>query len=335
MERLTTRHGPVISSVFRNIEGLLAPGHVMALQWTSLTDDDQTIEAGLFDSRLRTVRDAFDRTRPTVGPMQSMVVADTKGDIGMIAAGRMPVRSPSNAVSGRAPVPGWLAQYDWQGYVPFEALSRVENPALGAIGTTNTRIVAGDYPHVLTWDWGPRFRQQRYEQLIPGRNGHDVASMRTAQLDVHSLAAARLAPLMVAAARPALQSQNGVNELAATAAWDGSMCADAAEPLIFIGWMRHALDVVWRDDLGDAVTFSLDERVATLIRLLEGRPMARDWCDDRSTPAIETCAQMMALAPPTMAGRKTSRGWARAAVAVPIVTAMRPSGRVLRLSRMT
>jgi penicillin amidase len=36
--------------------------------------------------------------------------------------------------------------------------------------------------------------------------------------------------------------------------------------------------------------------VGTLIRLLEGRPTARDWCDDRTTPAIETCGQMMALA---------------------------------------
>lgn len=296
MERLTTRHGPVISSVYRAIEGILAPGHVAALQWTSLSDDDTTIEAGLFEPSLRTVRDAIDRTRPTVGPMQSMVVADTKGDIGFIAPGRLPVRDPSNAVSGRAPVPGWLAQYDWRGYVTFEALPRLDNPAANAIGTTNTRIVAPDFPHLLTWDWGPAYRQQRYEQLIPGRRDHDVASMRTAQLDVHSSAAARLAPLMIAAARSGSPSPRAARELDAVAAWDGGMRADIAEPLIFIAWMRQALDAVWRDDLGDAASLSPDERVATLIRLLEGLPTARDWCDDRTTTAIETCGQTMALA---------------------------------------
>ena len=63
--------------------------------------------------------------------MQSMVVADTAGKIGLIAPGRVPVRDPANKVAGRAPVPGWDATYDWKGYLKFEDLPRVDRPAAG------------------------------------------------------------------------------------------------------------------------------------------------------------------------------------------------------------
>ncbi len=296
IERLVTRHGPVISSVYRGLDRMLTPGHVIALEWTGLSDDDATVAAGLFAASIRTVRDAFERTRPTVGPMQSMVVADTAGDIGLIAPGRMPIRAAANAISGRTPVPGWDALYDWNGFVPFEALPRIENPASNAIGTTNTRMVPPDFPHILTWDWGPQFRQQRLEDLVLNRSNHDEKTMRAAQLDVISPAAVRLVPLMTAAARTASLSSRAVAELDALGAWDGGMHASLREPLIFTAWLRQAIDLVWRDDLEGAASLSLDERTLALMRLLEGRPMARDWCDDRTTPAVEPCGEIMARA---------------------------------------
>ena len=117
-----------------------------ALQWTALSDDDTTIAAGVFDPGIRGIRDYMDRMRQYVVPMQSMVLADADGNIGMIAPGRVPVRDPANKVAGRAPVPGWDATYDWKGYLKFEDLPRVENPPSGAIGTANARIVGPTTP---------------------------------------------------------------------------------------------------------------------------------------------------------------------------------------------
>ena len=153
VERRRTRHGPVLPGFYRNLEGLLGAGHVAALQWTALSDDDTTIAAGMFDPGMRSVGDYMERMRRFVVPMQSMVLADTAGNIGMIAPGRVPVRDPANKVAGRAPVPGWDAAYDWKGYLKFEELPRVDDPNVGAIGTANARIVDPDYPHHLTYDW--------------------------------------------------------------------------------------------------------------------------------------------------------------------------------------
>ena len=127
VERRRTRHGPVLPGFYRNIETLLAPGHVAALRWTALEDDDTTIAAGMFTTGVRGVGDYMERMRQYIVPMQSMVVADSTGKIGMIAPGRVPVRDPANKMAGRAPVPGWDAAYDWKGYLAFAGCARASS----------------------------------------------------------------------------------------------------------------------------------------------------------------------------------------------------------------
>jgi penicillin amidase len=292
VERRLTRHGPVLPGFYRNLESLLPPGHVAALQWTALSDDDTTVAAGMYDAKLRSVGDYMEHMRPYVVPMQSMVVADSGGKVGLIAPGRVPVRDPANKVAGRAPVPGWDATYDWKGYLRFEDLPRVENPPAGAIGTANAAIVGPDYPHLLTYDWDPEFRHKRVNELIVDRDGHDIASMREAQADVFSPPTPRLQALMVAAA----QAGGGVDAavLDQLTAWDANMRADAAEPLIFEAWMREAIRAIYSDDLGAVFPRYFDPRALALTRLLEGRAKSRDWCDNRATPARETCGEVLA-----------------------------------------
>jgi penicillin G amidase len=292
LERRRTRHGPVLPGAYRNLEGLLGPGHVAALQWTALSDDDTTIAAGVFDPGMRGVRDYMDRMRQYVVPMQSMVLADAEGNIGMIAPGRVPVRDPANKVAGRAPVPGWDATYDWKGYLKFEDLPRVVNPPAGAIGTANARIVGPDYPYHLTYDWDADYRQQRIKQLVLDRDGHDVASMRAAQADVLSGGFVPLKPLMIAAARRTGGADQTV--LDRLERWDATMRADLAEPLIFMAWERETVRAIYRDDLGNAFARFFSTRALALTRLLEGRATSRDWCDDRTTPARETCDSVIA-----------------------------------------
>jgi penicillin amidase len=292
VERRRTRHGPVLPGFYRNLQGLLGANHVAALQWTALSDDDTTIAAGMFDPSIRSVADYIERMRRFVVPMQSMVVADTGGRIGMIAPGRVPVRDPGNKVAGRAPVPGWDQTYDWKGYLKFEELPKAVDSHVGAIGTANARMVDPDYTHHLTYDWDPPFRQQRIKELVFDTDKHDLASMRAAQTDLLSPAIARLQPMMIAAAQAGGSVDHGV--LDQLTVWDATMRADRPEPLIFTAWLREAMKAVYRDDLGQAFGRYFDYRAVALIRLLEGRAAARDWCDDRSTPGRESCGAVLA-----------------------------------------
>ena len=84
--------------------------------------------------------------RDFITPMQSIVIADVDGNIGLIAPGRVPVRDPANQIMGRAPSPGWDATYDWKGFIPYEGLPRVYNPAENVLATANTKIVDASLP---------------------------------------------------------------------------------------------------------------------------------------------------------------------------------------------
>ncbi|MCL4765143.1 MAG: penicillin acylase family protein [Hyphomicrobiaceae bacterium] len=294
VERRRTRHGPVLPGSFRNLAKILAPGHVAALQWTALTDDDTTITAGLLDASLRTVPAYLERARLYMVPMQSVVVADSQGRIAMIAPGRLPMRSPANTIAGRAPVPGWDATFDWQGFVPFEALPRVVSPPEAAIGTANARIVGDGYPHLVTHDWEADYRARRIQDLVTSRTGHDMETMRAAQLDVFSPAFAELAPLMIAAARPLVSVDKDV--LDRLSRWDATMRADAPEPLVFVAWLREAVRAIYADDLGPAFDLFFHPRAKSMTRLLRGETTGRDWCDERPTAARESCGEALAAA---------------------------------------
>jgi penicillin amidase len=291
VERRRTRHGPVLPGFYRNLQGLLGADHVAALQWTALSDDDTTIAAGLFDPEMKSVGDYMDRMRPFVVPMQSMVVADTSGRIGMIAPGRVPVRDPANKVAGRAPVPGWDAAYDWKGTLAFEDVPRVDDPNVVALGTANARMVDADYPHHLTFDWDAPFRQQRIKEVVFDKNKHDLSSMRAAQTDLVSLAIARLQPMMIAAAQAGGSVEHAV--LDQLTLWDAAMRPDRPEPLIFTAWLRAVVRSIYADDLGAAFDRYHDHRARALIRLLEGRATSRDWCDNRTTPERESCGAVL------------------------------------------
>ena len=291
LERRTTRHGPVLPGFYRNLSALLGEGYVAALQWTALSDDDTTLAAGMFDTRPRNVAEYIEKMRLYVVPMQNMVVADATGSIGFIAPGRVPLRDKANRVDGRAPVPGWDPTYDWQGYLQFDELPRVQDPPTGAIGTSNARIVGPEYPHKLTSDWEPPYRQLRLKELVLDRTDHDMATMQMAQMDVLSSAFARLKPLMLASARATGGADPAV--LDRLEAWDATMRAKSAEPLIFTAWVRETVKAIWSDDLRSAFNLFFDTRATELIRVLEGRAVSRDWCDDRTTPVPESCATVV------------------------------------------
>ncbi len=159
-------------------------------------------------------------------PQQNIVYADIEGNIGFIAAGRVPHRRATNDLKGMAPAPGWQEKYDWAGTIPFEQLPRSFNPPSGAIVTANHRITPPGYPHFISSEWEPPFRADRI------------------QADVTSLAMRELLPKLLAA-RP--RSEEARQALALLAQWDGAMAPERAEPFA----NRHAASLRAIYDLSD------------------------------------------------------------------------------------
>lgn len=291
--RRWTRHGPVLPGSYKGFEKLLPANTVAALQWVALAHDDTTANAGPHFFSFRTVADYQNGIEPFLTPMQSMVVADKLGNIGFISPGRAPVRDPANLVMGRAPVPGWNALYDWQGSVPYSELPRQNNPIGGAIGTANTKIVGPDYKHLLTFDWEEPYRQERVNELIINNKAQQTPEMsREAQGDVLSPAFLSLKGRFVKLSEAETLNEDQRKLVDLIAAWDGRMLAGAVEPLIFTAWNRAMMINTFADDLGPIFYNWFKARGRVMERLLDGET-ARNWCDRKSTAAIEACGQAL------------------------------------------
>ena len=288
-----TRHGPVISDA-GVVDDVIGPNHVMAMRWTALDPDSDPVSVGLAFMRAASVADFFRAAERFVAPMQNMVVADRAGHIGVISPGRVPLRGAANDLRGLAPAPGWDARYDWQGFVAADETPRELDPARGWIATANQRIHAPDYPHFITSEWALPYRQQRIEQMLAERPRHSREDLTRMQTDERSLAVPRLLPW--------LQQARPEHALAAAAhqaleGFDGTMAADRAAPLIYWAWQRQLARTILADEAGAA---SFDKHFATrsFQDTLEGVLTRNDawWCDDKSTPEAETCAQASARA---------------------------------------
>ena len=279
-----SRHGPVISDVLQSALDATPRGYALAMAWTALAEDDASLAAFLGFGRARNWNEFLDAARSLQAPQQNLSYADVDGNIGFIAPGRIPLRKPQNALRGRAPAPGWDARYDWAGFIPFDQLPRAYRPKEGAIVTANHKVVSRDYPHHITYEWDVPYRANRIESLLNETRKHDAASFRRMQMDVVSLAAREMLPLM-------LSSTSHPDIVRKLAAWDGAMRADRAEPLVFEAWWRELARAMYADELGPAFAGRWRPRIEFMKKALQDRSA---WCDDVRTRRMESCEELLA-----------------------------------------
>jgi penicillin amidase len=287
-----SRHGPVISDVLRPAQDLAPRGHVLAFAWTALRADDLTAQSALKVARARDWEGFLAAVRDFHTPQQNMVYADVDGNIGFVAAGRVPVRKPDNDLKGLAPAPGWLAKYDWDGFLPFEALPRSYNPPDGALYSANHKITPPGYAHFISAEWQPPYRAERIRELLEATPKHSISSFARMQADVVSLALREALPRLLAT-RP--RSEEARRALAQLAKWDGEMAPGRSEPLVAWAWWRELTRALYADELGDAFRSNWLARANFVARAISAGHDEARWCDDVRTAAAETCEELLAL----------------------------------------
>ncbi|CAM5233848.1 penicillin amidase [Streptomyces badius] len=115
-----------------------ADGYAVALKWTAL-QPGKSMDAVFAINRAKdftTFRAAAENFEV---PSQNLIYADTEGNIGYQAPGKIPVRSAG--FDGTVPAPGWDPKYAWKGYIPFDELPYEYNPDRGYIVTANQAVI--------------------------------------------------------------------------------------------------------------------------------------------------------------------------------------------------
>lgn len=294
-----TRHGPVISSL---VEGVEVP---LSLRWTA-HDVTRELEAVLAINRAGNWEEFREALRLFAAPAQNFVYADVDGNIGYRGNGRIPIRRNGE---GLVPVPGWVDDYEWDGYIPWDELPELFNPEEGFIATANNKVVGDDYPYFLTSEWEAPYRAVRIREVLKdilrGKKGITVEDAAALQNDWYNVQARQLVPVLVrhlkkgaaeeTLARSAAQSAGGepwsaIEEkaLEILKEW-GSEPVEASDlpgPAIYNAFYVNLLEAIYQDEMGEVIFRQfLDHGSPELVLdpLLK-RDLESEWFDDVSTP---------------------------------------------------
>lgn len=211
-----TRNGTIITDEF---------GQKFALKWTARDPNNQEFEAFFKLNRAKNWKDFQNALKTYGGASQNFVYADVRGNIGWIAAGKIPIRRTGD---GDLPYNGATADGDWIGYIPFEALPQLYNPKEGFILTANQRIVGTDYKYfgTISRDAANPWRARRIYDLLKNNTKVTMDDMRDVQHDVYSKVYAELADEIVK------NEAASAETLAVLRTFDGKMSADSKAGLI-------------------------------------------------------------------------------------------------------
>lgn len=255
----STEHGPVVSD--RNAElrrvGDKAPvnnaapdrgeGYAVSLQWTAL-QPGKSMDAVFALNKAKDFPQFRKAAENFEVPSQNLIYADTEGNIGYQAPGRIPIRAEGD---GSMPAPGWDPKYRWEGYISFDELPYEENPKRGYIVTANQAVIdKDDYPYPLTEDWGYGARSQRINDLIKSKikDGGKISTddMRSMQTDNRSEIATLLMPylLKIDVADPSVREAQKLLE-----GWDYTQEPDSAAAAYFNGVWRNVLKLAFGNKL--------------------------------------------------------------------------------------
>jgi penicillin G amidase len=206
-----TNNGPLISDQSEENQkvGKYAPvgdaapdrgttGYGVALHWTALTPG-RTMDAVFELDRAQNFQQFRAAASDFAVPAQNLVYADTMGNIGYQAPGRIPVRG---AGDGTYPAPGWDPAYRWKkDPIPFASLPYAYNPPAGYIVTANQPVVDQTYPYLLTkdWEYGTRAKEITDQIKSKLKNGSKISpdDMQEMQLDNTSVMAKQLVPRLL------------------------------------------------------------------------------------------------------------------------------------------
>jgi penicillin G amidase len=240
-----TRHGPLMTDAGQPDKPDAERDH-FALRWTALDPADTTVSSFLELNEASDWQSFRDALRGFVTPPQNFVYADTLGNIGFYAPGRIPIRKSGD---GSVPAQGWTGANEWIGSVPFDEMPQAYNPAEHWFATANNRTIAEGYAHFLGRDWAPPYRVLRIGQLLNEKAKLSLTDHEAIQADTVSTQAREILPDLLTLIDAETEIER--NALAALTAWDCNMRTDSFAASIWAAWVRRLPRALLGNEMGE------------------------------------------------------------------------------------
>ncbi|MBR0756144.1 penicillin acylase family protein [Bradyrhizobium jicamae] len=170
-------------------------------------------------------------------PSENQVYADTRGNIGWVAAGKTPRRT---GYDGLMPVPG-DGRYEWNGFLTLDELPKAYQPKQGWFATANHMNLPEGYPvaeRKVGFEWADSARWQRIAEVLEKNSKVTLADAMDLQNDDTAMIARRLVALLKPLSSDDANTKKGLDLLKA---WDARDTADSAAAAVYEVWISNHL----------------------------------------------------------------------------------------------
>jgi penicillin amidase len=244
-ERIAVRetpHGPILSPV------LPGTSSALSFHWVGY-DGGDPLGALYALNRARNREEFLAAVAGFAHPAQNVVYADEAGNIGVVMAGRIPVRKGGASL---LPVPGDTGEWDWKGFVPFSENPRVWNPPEQFVVAANFPPAGKAFRHYLSLLYEPPDRGRRIFHMLRAKEKFSVEAFERMQSDVLLADAGKTVSLAIQVARKREAESPVLREAAdLLAGWDLAAGADSRGALLYEVFHEKLIENVFRRDLGD------------------------------------------------------------------------------------
>ncbi|WP_332766405.1 penicillin acylase family protein [Phenylobacterium sp.] len=225
-----TRHGPVLKED-------AAKGRAFALRsvWSETGTSAYFGSMGYMTAK---TWDGFKGSLANWGaPSENQVYADTRGEIGWVAAGKVPQRP---GWDGLLPVPG-DGRYEWKGFLSIDELPSAHNPPAGWFASANQMNLPDGYPYAerkVGFEWTNGARMARITEVLAAKPKLTLADAMALQTDPYDITSRR----MLAVLAPLTSDDPRLTAaLALLRGWDHRTTADSAGAALYEVWIGKHL----------------------------------------------------------------------------------------------
>lgn len=229
-------------------------------------------------------------------PAQNFVYADTAGNIGYHAAGKIPLRKSENFESKIYPSASFE---DWTGFVEFDKMPNEFNPKEGYIVTANTNPwnwlkTDNKDRFYISYFWEPSSRFDAITDVLKGTAKFNTDEFKLLQMNLRSPYAKIISSYLT----EAFKGAKNIDAVTASALdkfkfWNGEMLHNEPVGALYNVFFVYLVKNIYQDELGDDVfsdflTIGSFPYNSTLKLLKENDEESSAWFDNINTPAKES-----------------------------------------------
>lgn len=284
-----THRGPIISNVHpykKLFPRREEPKVSISMRWTA-NEFTNEMSAIMSINRAKNWDEFKTALKDYSVPGQNFVYADVSGNIGYYCAGRLPIR---NTNSTTFVYDGASSANDWKGYVPFEQMPSMYNPAENFIASANNKTVK-EFGYHLSNLWEPPSRIERINELLNSKDKHSLTDFKHYQNDFVSPYVKELTPYILAAFQNVkVRDQNLKMALDLFKNWNYELSEFSQVPTIEEVFFQYLLKNTFEDEMGHSLynqyVFMANVPYRSIMKML--RENQSGWFDNQKTTQTET-----------------------------------------------